>query len=148
MEDGGGFLLFPVIALSDFSHEQCITEIFDYDRVRPPESSALKARTPALQELSDGGLHTSPLHLSSPLPLSSPRALCGAQHPVPLHPAASCTLWQPNELKRQSQPRLLITVTFHFLQINPAQNKSGAFWAQPSWWMFNHNILVGPRILR
>lgn len=148
MEDGGGFLPFPVIALSDFSHEQCITGIFDYDRVHPPESFALKARTPPLQELSDGGLHTSPLHLSSPLPLSGPRVLCGTYEPVPLRPAASCTLWQPNELKRQSQPRLLITVTFHFLQINPAQNKSGAFWAQPLLRVFNHNILVGPRLLR
>lgn len=60
----------------------------------------------------------------------------------------SCTLWQPNEWKRQSQPGLLITFTFHFLQINPAQNKSGAFWAQSLLWMCNHNILVGPRILR
>lgn len=88
LEDGGGFLLFPVIALSDFPHEQCITGISDYDRVHPPESSALKARTPALWELSDGGLHASPLHLSSPLPLSSPRVLCGTYEAVPLHPAA------------------------------------------------------------
>lgn len=56
-------------------------------------------------------------------------------------------LRQPNELKRQSQARLLITITFHFLQINPAQNKSETFWAQPLLWLFNHNILVGPRIL-
>lgn len=73
--------------------------------------------------------------------------LGASAEPAPLHPAASCTLQQPNELKRQSQPKLLITITFHFLQINPAQNKSRAFWTQPLLWMFNHNILVGLRIL-
>jgi hypothetical protein len=67
---------------------------------------------------------------------------------LPPPPTASCTLWQPNELKTQSQPGLLITITFHFLQINPAQNKSRTFWAQPLLWMFNHNILVGPRLFR
>ena len=75
------------------------------------------------------------------LPLACP-------HPHPCrHPPASCTLQQPNELKRQSRPWLLIKITFHFLQINPTQNKSGAFWAQPLLWLFNHNILVGPRKL-
>lgn len=41
----------------------------------------------------------------------------------PLHPTALRTLWQPNELKRQSQPRLLITITFHFLQTKPCSEQ-------------------------
>lgn len=79
MEGGSGFLPFPVIALPEFSREQCITGTSDCDRMCPPEGPALKVRIPAPQDLSDRGLLTSPLHLSSLHPLSSPRVFCGRE---------------------------------------------------------------------
>lgn len=79
MENGSGFLLFPVIALSGFSREQCITGTSDCDRICPPESPALQVRVPTPQDLSDRGLLPSPLLLPSLHPLSSPRVFCGRE---------------------------------------------------------------------
>lgn len=150
MEDSGGFLRSPVVALSDFSHEPCSTGMFSYAGTHPPGSAALKARARAPRGLSDGGPRCALCTCHCPSFIHPP-VMRGTHEPPlslhPPHPTASCTLQQPNECKRQGQPRLLITITFHFLQTNPTQNKSRAFWTQSLLWMFNHNILVGPRIL-
>lgn len=105
MEDGSGFLLFPVIALSEFSCEQCITGISDCDRVYPPESPSLTTKTPTPQDLSDRGLHTS---ISTPGIPSSPVKPEGtlwdtgaSPQPISFPPTAPSTLQQPNELNTE-----------------------------------------------